>query len=108
MAKERTIITKQQRLRNLEVIEKCKKGLFFVYIDRTYKTEFNESAGYGYATLVFDGVEVGLDGSTGKILNELNDEKYQLDIENDGKYIPKAFLPTNLFENALFNKWKNA
>lgn len=79
MAKERTIITKQQRLRNLEVIEKCKKGLFFVYIDRTYKTEFDESAGYGYATLVFDGVEVGLDGSTGKTLNELNDEKWQLD-----------------------------
>lgn len=108
MAQEQTIITKKERLRNIELIEKCKKGLFFMHINRNYKTEYNESAGYGYGTLVFDGREVSLDGSTGKTLTELNQDKWTFDIENDGKNIPKAFLPTNLFENALFDKWKNA
>lgn len=108
MAKEYNIITKQERERNLEVIEKCKNGLFFVHVGRRYKTEYNESAGYGYGTLVYNGLEVSLDGSVGKTLNELNEEKLYLDIEGDGRKIPKAFLPTNLFENALFDKWKNA
>ena len=104
---EHNIITQAERLHNLEIIEKCKKGLFFVYINRKYKTDQNVYGGSGYATLVFDGQEVDLEGVVGKSLTELNDEKWCLDIDNDGKNIPKAFLPTNLFENALFNKWKN-
>lgn len=104
---ERTIITKAERLRNIELIEKCKAGLYFMHINRNYKTEWGESAGYGYGTLVFNGVEVELNGNTGKTLTQLNEDKWSFDIENDGKHIPAAFMPKNLFEHALFNHWKN-
>ena len=98
---EKYIITNAERARNLEIIEKCKRGLFFIYVNRKHA-----KGGCGYGTLVFNGREVALDGTIGKTLTELNDEKWCLDIDDDGREIPAAFLPTDLIEMSMFNQWK--
>lgn len=99
------IITKAQKANNLSVINTCAVGLHLISIEHKYK-DGGGGIGYsGYWTLVCNGHTVSYDSDDiEQPLTELDNENFIL--ERIDEEIPPAFLPKDLFEQALFNSWR--